>query len=444
VTANLPCNLDAERLILGSILLDGTKFELIAGAIKPEDFSIEKHRRIWNRMTELHARGERIDRITIVDALRAHKQLESVDGLSYLTSLDDGMPRLPNLDAYVTIVQEKALRRRAIVASQEFINRCFQDPDGAHELLAQAEKVLADLRDGSGKQPDWMTPGQVMTEYPGGLNAFLHPPRGGAGAPTPWPKLTVSLAGLHRGDLVLVAGRPSMGKSIIAMAIGHHTAAQNEAVAVFSLEMTKESLVRRLVSAIGSVDGQSLRTGRLDDAERLRALSAASGISGIPLHIDDSRARTVPAITSALRKLMARVPVRLVIIDHLQLMRAAGRTESRHHELSDISHSLKHLARQFDLTVILVSQLNRDCEREKRRPVLSDLKETGSLEEDADVVLFVHRPERYNRQDPSLRGQAEFIIGKQREGPTGKLAMQFQHTHQRFMETTDQREQEGE
>jgi replicative DNA helicase len=226
-----------------------------------------------------------------------------------------------------------------------------------------------------------------------------------------------------------------MGKSIVGMQIAHHAAAHGDVAAVFSLEMTKESLIRRIISAVGSVDAQRLRSGKLDREERRRAAQAAEKIAELPLWIDDTRASTIPAVTSALRKLMAKRPVRLVVIDHLQLMKGAGRFESRHQELSEISHALKHLAGQFDVTVILLSQLNRECEKAGRRPQLSDLKETGSLEEDADVVLFIHRPEQYNRQDSTLRGQAEFILGKQRNGPTGKRDMVFQHGYQRFEET---------
>jgi replicative DNA helicase len=228
-----------------------------------------------------------------------------------------------------------------------------------------------------------------------------------------------------------------MGKSVAGMQIAHCAAARGEGVAVFSLEMTKESLVRRLISAVGTVEAQRLRTGRLDRDERRRAAEAASQIEALPLWIDDTRARTIPAVTSALRKLTAKVSVRLVVIDHLQLMNGTGRFDSRHHELSEVSHALKHLAGQLGLTVVLLSQLNRECEKAARRPQLSDLKETGSLEEDADVVLFVHLPEQYNRQDATLHGKAEFIIGKQRSGPTGKRNMLFQHEYQRFVEETN-------
>ena len=430
----LPCNLDAERFVLGSILQDGAQFELLAGVLEARDFSLESHRRTFLRMGDLHQRGDAIDRVTVANELDRHDQLKVCGGLTYLCSLDDGLPQLPSLDAWVRIILDKSVRRRAIVAAQSLIDRCLTGPDDSIEILADAEAMLAKLADGRGKPGHWLNPGEVIERYPGGFNAFVCPPAGGAGLPTPWAGLTAALCGLHRGDLFLVAGRPSMGKSIVGMAMAYHAAAHGEHAAVFSLEMTKESLVRRLISAVGLVDAQRLRGGRLDKEERRKVENAASQIKGVSLWIDDTRARTVPALTSALRKLLSKNPVRLVIIDHLQLMRGAGRFENRHQELSEISHSLKHLAGQFDITVILLSQLNRECERERRRPQLADLKETGSLEEDADVVLFVHRPEQYNRQDAALHGKAEFIIGKQRNGPTGKFPMLFQHQYQRFVE----------
>jgi replicative DNA helicase len=229
-----------------------------------------------------------------------------------------------------------------------------------------------------------------------------------------------------------------MGKSIVAMQLAHHSAKHGEGVAVFSLEMTKESLVQRLIAAVGSVDAQQLRTGCLDKEERARVMEAVRAIESLPLWIDDTGARTMPAIISGLRKLMARNSIRVVVIDHMQLMKGVGRFESRHQELSEISHALKHLATRMEVTVILVSQLNRECEKSGRRPQLADLKETGSLEEDADIVMFVHRPEQYNRQDRTLHGQAEFIVSKHRNGPTGKRSMLFQEEFQRFVEVTNQ------
>lgn len=436
--SGLPCNPNAERMVLGFLILDDSQFEVIAESLTSDDFSLEAHQRLWRRMGDVHRRGARIDRITLHDELERHNEAESCGGLSYIISLDDTMPHFPNVDQYVAILKERSLLRKTIITLEAVVDRCMLAQDGATEVLAEAGTLLATLSEGSEKSGQWLNPGEVMQAHPGGLNGFLQPPNGGIGIPTPWAGLTKSLCGLHRGDLFLVAGRPSMGKSIVGMQLAQHAAMGGEGVAVFSLEMTKDSLVQRMIAATAGVDAQRLRTGKLDREERRRVTEAASAIEGLPLWIDDSRARTMPAITSALRKRMARATIRLVVIDHLQLMRGIGRFENNHQEFSEISHSLKHMAGQFDVTVILLSQLNRECEKASRRPHLADLKETGSLEEDADVVLFIHRPEQYNRQDPALRGQAEFIVGKQRNGPTGKLKMVFEHSYQRFVESATQ------
>ncbi len=431
----LPSNLDAERFILGSVLMDEATFDTVASALQSDDFNLEKHRRIFSRMHDLRRCGEHIDRVTVANELHRNKELESCDGVSYVVSLDDGLPKIINLDSYVRIVQEKATLRRTILAAQNLMSRCLLEQGDSRQILSDAEAVLARLTENRQRHGQWLTPGEVIESYPGGLDAFMAPNRVGSGCvPTPWPALTANLCGLQRGDLVLVAGRPSMGKSIIGMQMTHNATKAGYGVAFFSLEMTKDSLVRRLVAAVGHVDAQRLRSGTLNAEGRRRAIHAAAEIQNLPLWIDDTKASTMPAILAALRKLTARQTVRLVFIDHLQLMRCIGRTESRHHELSEISHSMKHLAGEFDVTVVLLSQLNRECEREKRRPQLADLRESGSLEEDADVVLFVHRPERYNREDKGLRGLAEFIIAKQRNGPTGKLNMVFLHEFQKFEE----------
>jgi len=430
----LPANLESERMLLGFIELGYADLDAIEAVLSPDDFSLEKHRRIFARMQDLHRRGDSIDYVTLFNELKRQGEAESCDGLGYLTDLTNGLPQILNLDTHIRIIQEKSTLRRTIFACQHLMKRCLAEDGNSQELLADAEALLSKLAEKRQPHGQWLTPTEVITSFPGGVDAFMSPNRGGTGIPTPWPRLTSTLCGLQKGDLVLLAARPSMGKSVAAMQMAHYGAKHGHGGAFFSLEMTKEALVRRLISAIGKVDAQRLRSGMLNVEERGRALRAASEVEGLPLWIDDTRARTMPAITSALCKLRARHSVEVVFIDHLQLMKSTGRTESRHHELSEISHALKHLANELEVAVVLVSQLNRDCEREKRRPQLADLKETGSLEEDADVVVFIHRPEQYNRQDESLRGIAEFIIGKQRNGPTGKLPMCFVHEHQKFGE----------
>jgi len=433
----LPVNLEAERLVLGSILLDQQQYNLCAGVLSSEDFMLEKHRIIYRAITDLYEKGEKIDAVTVTEEIMRRNMLAACGGISYIVSLDDGLPSILNLDAYVRIVLEKSTLRKCIYACQQIASRCMMAEDGAQDILQDAETLLARVGEaGQQKHGKWLDAGQVMLNGPGGLQGFLMPEKGGTGIPTPWAPITESLCGLHPGDLFLVAGRPSMGKSIVAGQLAHKAAKEEYGTAIFSLEMSKESIVRRLVSAIARIDAQRLRVGCLNAEERQRAVRAANEIKGLPLWIDDSRARTMTAITAALRKLMARQKVRLLVIDHLQLMKgASGRNDERRSEaLGEISHHLKTLAGELDLTVILVSQPNRQCEIENRRPQLSDLKETGSLEEDADVVLFVHRPERYakNHAREDLKGEAEFIIAKQRNGPTGLKNMVFLAGFQKF------------
>lgn len=279
-----------------------------------------------------------------------------------------------------------------------------------------------------------MTPGDILRQ---GVDAVLFPSRSGSGIKTPWPRLSEMTSGWQPGDLVIVAGRPGMGKSVIGMQQGYVTACQGIGVAYISLEMSSQSLVRRLTAGISRVDAHRARSGYLNQYEHRQMLEAAADLETVPLYIDESRAHTPSAVTAALRKLKTKTNVGLVIVDHLQLMKCAGRAESRHHELSEICHGFKRLAGQMECVFMLLSQLNRSCEQERRRPTLSDLKESGSIEEDADAVLFIHRPEMYKRDDPALGGLAELIVAKQRNGPIGKVPLTFLHGYQVFEEATN-------
>lgn len=780
----LPTNPDAERFLLGSILLDSQQYALVAGLVQADDFSLEKHRRIFRRLGELDQRGEKIDRITLANELMKHNELDSCDGLTYLVSLDDGLPQIPNLDAYCKIVREKATLRRAIFACQGVINRCLLGEEGATDILAEAERVLQNLQEGHSEPQGWIEIGKVPQSTSGGLNAILCPSPSQRGASTPWSRLDRTLCGLKPGELVIVAGRPSMGKaqplsslilttcgwksmgeieigddlvspdgkrsiviarhpqprqqiyritfsdgrstectgehlwrvhrrdwkekyktfttaelilklrakrnykrisiplpdvrfrpvkvkihpwvlglllgdgclcnhisftsadahivrkmernispyglkvsvvsgkyqysivqsrpihksgvfgplpnvlqeklksmglwgtdcftkfipeeylknsrrvrmevlrglldsdgtvgldgaislttvsrrlaegaqelvrslggwckiiprrkrhqnqngygavsfhvsirhprgheffslprkqilacnrryrpsltitsidpvreeeaqcitvshpdglyitdnfivthnSIVGMQLAYHAAEEKRGAAVISLEMSKVSLFRRTVAAIGSVDAHRMQMGTLTPEERRRASQAAQSLSDAPLWIDDSRARTIPQILSAVRKLAMRYPLQLLVVDHLQLMLGLGKRENRREEISDITHAFSHLSKDMGITVVLLSQLNRKCEEDQRRPQLSDLKECGTIEEDADVVLFVHREEQYRKRDPALRGKAEFIVAKHRNGPTGLIPMLFQHGYQRFVEPVE-------
>jgi replicative DNA helicase len=430
----LPANLDAERYVLGSILLDGSQFVQIAAILDADDFSLEKHRRIFLRMTDLQARGENIDRVTVAEELMRNGQLESCDGLSYLVSLDDGLPQIHNLDSYARIVKDKSLLRRLIFASQSLINRSMAGEEEAQEILASAEDVL--LRLGESKSRVGLsTPGEIIDEFQGGLNAFLDPGRRIHGLSTGFRRFDELTGGLHPGELIIVAGRPSMGKTALALNIAQHVAGKlKHTVAIFSLEMSKEALLTRLLCAGARVDSHKFRLGYLDHEERRRLQAAASELVEAPLYIDDTSGSNLMDMHAKLRRLKAERPVGLVVLDYLQLMSGRGRFDNRVQEISALSRGLKLLAKELGVPMLVLSQLSRAPEMRPgdHRPQLSDLRESGSIEQDADVVAFIFREELYKPEREDLQGQAELLLAKQRNGPTGKIQLVFLHHLTKF------------
>lgn len=430
----LPANVQAERFVLGSLLLDSRLVDS-AAVLAPDEFSIEQNRQIFEAIKRLHQAGDSIDSVAVHTELM--KSGRHHGSLGYMADLTEGIPEGVGIDSHIRSLQEKALLRKAIFAAQHLMNRCLQPDDSAGNILVDCQRTLDALTGSGRKAGEWVTPTDVVRNYPGGVNQFVSRKEGGVGIPLPWPPLTVMLGGgLHPGELFLVAGRPSMGKSLVCMQMAHRSAKEGHGAAVFSLEMSKESLTERLLCGVARVDHQKLRSGYLNATEKARLMEAAADLEELPLWIDDTRARTIPAMVQALRRLCAQHPVEVVIVDHLQLMTAGSRKgqDRRNQELSEILHDFKHEAGRMNATFLVLSQLNRQCEIENRQPQLSDLKDTGTAEEDADVVMFVHRPERYakNHGREDLRGRAEFIIAKQRNGPVGLKNMVFLANWQRF------------
>jgi replicative DNA helicase len=430
----LPCNLDAERFVLGSILLDDSQFVQVAGALEGEDFSLEKHRRIFHRMAALSERGERIDRVTVANELLRYNELESCDGLSYLVSLDDGLPRIFNLDSYVRIVKDKSILRRIIFTSQHLMNRCLVGEEDPEQILAGAEESLLKLGDSRGKT-GLASPAQVIEEYQGGLNAFLDPSKRIKGISTGYTKLDEMTGGLHAGELIILAARPSMGKTALALNIAQHVATRlNETVAVFSLEMSKESLLTRMLCATARVDSQRFRAGYLNQDERRKLQAAAAQLVEAPLFIDDTAGASLMEMHAGLRRLQQQRKLGLVVVDYLQLMSGRGRFENRNQEISTISRGMKLLAKELNVPMLVLSQLSRAPETRQgdHRPQLSDLRESGSIEQDADLVAFIFREEVYRRDREDLHGLAELLVAKQRNGPIGKIDLVFLHHLTKF------------
>jgi replicative DNA helicase len=432
----LPDNLDAERFVLGAIMSSETAFLQVAGTLMPEDFSLEKHKRIFLRMADLHERGESIDRVTLANELMKHGQLQSVDGLSYLVSLDDGLPQLHNVENYVSIVKEKSLLRRIITVSQDTINRCLTSQEDAKQILGAVEDAVMKLSDVQSKN-SLASPAHIITEYEGGINAFLDTSRRVKGIASGFTKFDEMTGGLREGELFILAGRPAMGKTALALNMAQHIATNAKdpkAVAIFSLEMSKESLLTRLICSSARVDQQRFRAGYLNEDERRLLRDAMYRLVESPLFIDDSAGTNLMDVHSKLRRLQAEHDLGLVVIDYLQLMQGRGRFENRVQEISSLSRGLKLMSKDLRVPFLVLSQLSRAPETRTgdHRPMLSDLRESGSIEQDADIVAFIFREEVYRPDKESLKGVAELILSKQRNGPTGRVKLAFLNRYTKF------------
>ena len=425
----LPANADAERFVLGSILLNQDVYFQVAGAIEPEDFSLEKHRRIFSRMKDLYARGEKIDRLTIANELMKQGQLESVDGFSYLVSLDEGLPQIANLDSYIRIVKDKATLRKLIFSAQKVIDRCLIGEDEPDEILAGAEESLLKLGEArSGERLE--SPSTIIEKFPGGVNAFLDPSQRVSGLSTGFTKFDEMTGGLHGGELIILAARPSMGKTALALNIAQHVATHplmQKPVAVFSLEMSSASLLTRLLCAAARVDQHKFRAGYLNADERRKLQVALGELTESPLYLDDTAGVNLMDVHSKLRRMKAEHGLSLVVIDYLQLMSTRGRIENRNQEVSALSRGLKLMAKDLNVPFVVLSQLSRASEMRHgdHKPQLSDLRDSGSIEQDADLVAFIYREELYRKDREDLKGLADLIVAKQRNGPIGTVPLRF-------------------
>jgi replicative DNA helicase len=447
----LPQNLDAEKFTLGAILCDPDAFLQAAGILTADDFGIEKHKRIFLRMLDLHTKGERIDRVTLANELIRHRQLESVDGLTYITSLDEGLPHIYDLASYIQIVKEKSRLRRIITLTTDIQNRARSDQEPANAILASAEDSFLRLSD---FQPhrSLYTPTRIVQEYPGGVNAFLDPSKRVQGVPTGFSKFDEMTGGFHEGELIILAARPAVGKSSLAACLAeniscHRYRDKRRGVALFSLEMSKESILTRMVCSRASVDQRRFRAGYLNHDERDKLQTSLSELSEARLYIDDSSAVTTYDLHSKVRRLQNEDgDIGLVIVDYLQLMQGSGKFESAVQEISLITRGLKLMAKDLKVPFLVLSQLSRAPETRAgdHRPQLSDLRQSGSIEQDADLVAFVFRESIYKPDKEHLKGIAELILAKQREGPTGIIKLVFLDRLTRFENLAQEGgEQEG-
>jgi replicative DNA helicase len=425
----LPHSEESERAVLAGALLDPELLPVVSGRLAPEDFYSERHRVVFRSMIDLQTNGVEVDLRTLQAKLEQQDKLEAVGGVAYLASLDLDLPDLGRLDTYVEIIKERSVRRRLIEACGEITRHCLDGGLEAQEALGRAEQAILGLGE-EAIQRGFIALGQIFHETLADIEE--RPDRGFLGVPTGFADLDTMTRGLNPGNLVVIAGRPGMGKTSLALNIAEHVAIrENKAVGVFSLEMSQEELALRILSSEVDVPFGPLRSGHLSQKQWKKVIQTVKAVSKAPLFIDDSANPGLLEIASKARRLKAEVGLHLIIVDYLQLMQETGRHENRNLEIASITRGLKQLAKELNIPVIALSQLSRQPERRTRdhRPQLADLRESGSIEQDADVVVFIYREEMYDAETTD-RGVAELIIAKHRNGETGTIKLVF------FGETT--------
>jgi replicative DNA helicase len=441
--AGLPANLDAEKTILGAILLDNAAHAEAAESLKSDDFSLDSHRRIFLRMTELIDAGRTVDIVTLSNELSRYKEVESVGGVAYLASLTEGLPRRPVIEDYIRIVKDKGMLRRLMGICSAAIAKAADQSQDAIGVLDETEAQLLDVSQGSLNQGLQAIEVIVRDSF-GSIDNLYKQSREVSGLATGFTDFDRMTSGLQKGELIIIAARPSMGKTALAINIAENAALRyGSVVAVFSLEMSRESLLRRMLASQAGVDQQKIQKGFIGRVEQERLQTALSQLVEARMFIDDSAGATVSEMRAKARRLKQNAGgLDLVMVDYLQLMSATlpgvsrKGFENRVQEVSAISRGLKAMAKELQVPVVALSQLSRSNEkRDDKRPMLSDLRESGSIEQDADVVAFIHREAYYNRDENMAdadKSKAEIIIAKQRNGPTGIIQMHWNSAFTRF------------
>jgi replicative DNA helicase len=447
IESRLPESREAECGILGSVLLDNRHFDEAAEHLKPEDFSLDSHRRIYSRMTDLRDSSRPIDIITLVEELKQKGDLQTIGGDSYISGLLDGVPDRPSIGYYVKIVRDKAILRGLINVSNTAIAKASEQADPADQILDEAEAAVFELsekRIAKGFQSF-----KEISRNSGGIDALLQRGARITGLATHYDVLDEMTSGFQRSDLVILAARPSMGKTAFATNIAENAAIDDGGVVgIFSLEMSSEALLHRLLCSRAIVDAHKLRTGSLWADDTKKILRASDELGNAPLFIDDTPGISLSEMRAKAHRLkQSQGRLDLLVVDYLQLMSGGSkRFENRTQEVSSISRGLKAIAKELQVPVLALSQLSRAPESRggDHRPQLSDLRESGSIEQDADVVMFIFREEIYKQDDPDLKGRAEIIIAKQRNGPIGKFNLAFLHNSTRFANMLEGNNEPGE
>lgn len=425
-----PHSREAEESVIGAVLLSEDAVNEVMDHIHPEDFYVPAHQAIFEAMRELFDSNQAIDAVTVSEVLRRRGEFDKVGGVAYLTRLVDIVPSTSNVNYYAGIVEEHAKRRELIRAGAAVTEVAFDIDEEIASVLDRAEQAVLGVAEKRTSQ-SLLEVGPMFSDALEHIERMEEIGSELTGLATGYVDLDRKLAGLQPANLVVVASRPGMGKSSLALGIAINVATQEEPVAIFSLEMSKEEIVQRILSSVGKVDSMKLRSGQLGPLWQ-RVVDAAGRMYKTPIFIDDSPVVTVTDIRAKCRRLKRKKGLSLVVVDYLQLMEATNR-ENRQQEISEITRNLKNLARELGVPIIALSQLNRSLEqREDKRPRLSDLRESGAIEQDSDVVMFIYRHEYYHPEDQEKRGIAEVIVSKHRSGSTGPVEMTFQPEFTRF------------
>jgi len=430
-----PHSQEAEQSVLGALMLDQRAWDRVADRLRGDDFYREDHRLIFQTIGRLIEQTKPIDVLTVTDALKTHNELEKAGGEAYLYELAKNTPSAANISAYADIVREYSVLRQLIEIGTDMTQDAF-NPDGREvkELLDAVERRVFHIAEQGSRGQGPVEIGELLAKATDRIDTLYH--QGGAitGISTGFVDLDQMTSGLQPGDMVVVAGRPSMGKTVLGVNMAESAAIEGKkAVLIFSLEMPGESIVMRMISSLGSIDQNKVRTGKLSDEDWPRVTSAIEMLSGTKIYVDDTPALSPTELRARARRVArAAGGLGLIVVDYLQLMTVTGTKENRTNEIAEISRSLKALAKELEVPVIALSQLNRSLEaRTDKRPVMSDLRESGSIEQDADLIMFIYRDEVYHPESAE-KNKAEIIIAKQRNGPIGRVNLTFRGQYTRF------------
>lgn len=432
-----PADPEIEKIVLGAMLLEKEAVPKVIELLKPECFYDDKNRIVFEAMMSLFEANEPIDTVAIYDELKKSGKLENIGGAAYLSKLSDDVSSAANVDYHAKIILEKWILRKLITTSMNIATSAYQGSEDVFDILDGAESEIFKITE-EGLKESYKSMDKAVKEAIEHIEAIHSQKLGNFSVPTGLYNLDEVLGGFQKTDLIILAARPSMGKTAFALSVARNAAIDyNVPIALFSLEMATIQLVTRLICAEAKIDAHSVRTGKFKPEEGRRISMTAHRLSKAPIYIDDTPSQTVLEIRAKCRRMKAEKNIGLVVIDYLQLMSSSGRVESREREISNISRSLKALAKELNIPVIALSQLNRAVEsRNDKRPMLSDLRESGSIEQDADVVLFLYRPEAYgitsDSDGNSTAGMGEVIVAKQRNGPTGDVKVRFIKEYARY------------